>query len=549
MDITFNSAQLLALKKLENFLKNPDEKIIILEGYAGTGKSTVISSLFKNSAYSKLKVCMSATTNKAVQVLKKMGDLGNKKVDYLTIHKLLRIKRTIDSDGKQHFITSFDETSDSRNKKCKSIYSYNVVVIDESSMINNSMFKDLEIISTKIPGKIIFVGDRNQLPPVNQTLSNVFTTDKYQNIQLIKIMRATGNNKIIDLSNYIRTSIAEQNNLKLKQFKDDHVFIHRKQLNWLNCYIEKIVELSKNEKSVILAYTNNRCNVINFAVRSILFTPEQLSQKYVPGEHIIFNNFYQTKNNKYYTSQNEIIKEVSIEKFKIEKLDLSEIINLKNKLNPLSKKTENDDLLVDPCQICNDDEVDDCCVTVCEHKLCIECIKQWINKNKCCPLCLTEVSDEKFIVKDCDRINYFIDELNDLILSLEFDVYRIKLINGDYINTLTDNSKKRYGEVEKRIKAIMTNIKNEIVSNKKIINFGLVILSRLWLFIFNNIVDVFAEINYGYCITSHKSQGSTYTNVFVDISNILNFNRDPTDGMKCLYTSVTRASDTLHLFY
>ena len=48
MDITFNSAQLLALKKLENFLKNPDEKIIILEGYAGTGKSTVISSLFKN---------------------------------------------------------------------------------------------------------------------------------------------------------------------------------------------------------------------------------------------------------------------------------------------------------------------------------------------------------------------------------------------------------------------------------------------------------------------------------------------------------------------
>ena len=54
-------------------------------------------------------------------------------------------------------------------------------------------------------------------------------------------------------------------------------------------------DFSKNDKSVILAYTNNRCNVINSVVRSILFTPEQLSQKYVPGEHIIFNNFYQTK--------------------------------------------------------------------------------------------------------------------------------------------------------------------------------------------------------------------------------------------------------------
>ena len=95
----------------------------------------------------------------------------------------------------------------------------------------------------------------------------------------------------------------------------------------------------------------------------------------------------------------------------------------------------------------------------------------------------------------------------------------------------------------------MAKIKLEVLKSKKMIKFGLVVLSRLWLYIFNNFIDIFADINYGYCITSHKSQGSTYTNVFVDVSNILNYNRHPIDGMKCLYTSITRASDNLYLFY
>ena len=56
---------------------------------------------------------MSATTNKAVSVLKGAGKVENKKGDYLTIHKLMKIKRTIDF-GKQQFITSFHETTDSK---------------------------------------------------------------------------------------------------------------------------------------------------------------------------------------------------------------------------------------------------------------------------------------------------------------------------------------------------------------------------------------------------------------------------------------------------
>ena len=30
-------------------------------------------------------------------------------------------------------------------------------------------------------------------------------------------------------------------------------------------------------------------------------------------------------------------------------------------------------------------------------------------------------------------------------------------------------------------------------------------------------IDKFADISYGYCITTHKSQGSTFSNIYVDI--------------------------------
>ena len=548
-NITLNVEQIGAITQLSRFLKSVDEKIIVLEGSAGTGKSTLISKVFQDPVYSKMKICMSATTNKAVSVLKQMGSVKNKKIDYLTIHKLMKIKRTIDSDGKQHFVTSFNETTDSREKKCKSIFDYNVIVIDEASMVNKQLFKDITEISKKIMGKIIFVGDRNQLPPVNQNISEVFTKDYYNIITLTEIMRSRNN--IVNISNYIRDSINDTNSLKLRKFRDANVIIHRKEDEWLKTYLEKLQ--IRDEKAIILAYTNNRCSVINNLIRNMLFTPEQTKQKYVKGEHIVFNNYYKNQDYKYYTSQTAVIREVSLDRLNVEPIDLSQLINLKNKLLPetkvLQEKKHEPLKIEERCPICLVDEIDDGVVTVCKHKFCLECLKQWIDNNKCCPLCRVDISDSKFLIKDNTPLTILINKLAELINNLSFDVYNIKLSDGNTIYTLTEESKKKYTEVETKLKDMMVLIKTEVFRSKRMIKFGLVVLSRLWLYIFNNVIDIFAEINYGYCITSHKSQGSTYDNVFVDVSNILKCNHLAIDGMKCLYTSVTRASENLHLFY
>ena len=62
----------------------------------------------------------------------------------------------------------------------------------------------------------------------------------------------------------------------------------------------------------------------------------------------------------------------------------------------------------------------------------------------------------------------------------------------------------------------------------------------------SNIIECFAELNYGYCITVHKSQGSTFKNVFIDMNDIIS-NNNINETSKCLYTSITRSSKTLKL--
>jgi ATP-dependent exoDNAse (exonuclease V) alpha subunit len=74
-------------------------------------------------------------------------------------------------------------------------------------------------------------------------------------------------------------------------------------------------------------------------------------------------------------------------------------------------------------------------------------------------------------------------------------------------------------------------------------------LSALWKYYYENFVDVFADVTYGYCITTHKSQGSTYENCYVIMSNILTACPKYKDAVRSLYTSVTRPSKSLTLYY
>ena len=62
------------------------------------------------------------------------------------------------------------------------------------------------------------------------------------------------------------------------------------------------------------------------------------------------------------------------------------------------------------------------------------------------------------------------------------------------------------------------------------------------------ITSSYLEVDYGYVLTVHKSQGSTYNDVYIEYNNLL-ANKKTEEKDKLLYTAITRSSNKLHVFY
>lgn len=134
----------------------------LLKGYAGTGKTTIISTLIKVLKNFGFKSILLAPTGRAAKVMSGYAD----KVA-LTIHKKI-YKQTSDSfSGTLTF------------QRQKNYHDNTLFIVDEASMItdeadfgNKSLLSDLIDFVFENPGnKLMLVGDVAQLPPVGRELS------------------------------------------------------------------------------------------------------------------------------------------------------------------------------------------------------------------------------------------------------------------------------------------------------------------------------------------------------------------------------------------
>ena len=72
-------------------------------------------------------------------------------------------------------------------------------------------------------------------------------------------------------------------------------------------------------------------------------------------------------------------------------------------------------------------------------------------------------------------------------------------------------------------------------------------INNFWDLFYNKLIDKFADIDYGYCITTHKSQASTFKNIYVDMNNIIKCNSNINESYRCLYTAITRSSNRVNI--
>lgn len=281
-----------ALQAMLAFLRGSEQQMV-LSGYAGTGKSSLINVfLIEAKKYNKYLSCYcTAPTNEAVRVIS--SATGNQ-YD-MTIYSLLGLV-LIEESGLKPRLTQ---------KGKPKINDYDVIILDEASMVGDELLVKIYEQLKKFPHvKIIYVGDSAQLPPINtsdeifnknskgaeQTESSIFKLSN--TVQLVEVQRVAKGNPIINVVTPIRMNLSS----KIDCFDRDSHFDGESGIQFFSNsgeFMDLMFEDFMSEKyrknnnyTRVIAYTNNVVNKLNRKIRMKIFDNEA-PDEYIVGEVLI----------------------------------------------------------------------------------------------------------------------------------------------------------------------------------------------------------------------------------------------------------------------
>jgi hypothetical protein len=132
----------------------------------------------------------------------------------------------------------------------------------------------------------------------------------------------------------------------------------------------------------------------------------------------------------------------------------------------------------------------------------------------------------------------------------KYKIWMLLLDNDDLIYVIHSDDKEKYEKDIENLKKYLRDINIYITNTYSLKDhcWQKVVL-QLWEFYYYSFIDQFAKINYGNAITTHRSQGSTYKRVYVDLIDIIKWNESKKEAYQCLYTAVTRASENLEMLF
>jgi exodeoxyribonuclease V len=168
----------------------------VLTGVAGTGKSYLTGKIVIDLVSDGHRIAVAAPTNKAVRVIKEKVELQAGRsigASFSSIHSLLGLRLIEHEDGNQSCQPLGEPT----------LGQFDVIVVDECSMIGDNLFKLIK--AYQDDARVLFIGDPAQLPPVaeKEDVSPTFTESELK-AALTEIVRQAEGSDIIRLSTHVR---------------------------------------------------------------------------------------------------------------------------------------------------------------------------------------------------------------------------------------------------------------------------------------------------------------------------------------------------------
>ena len=282
--------QKYAIEVVSRFLpskvKNP---LLILKGYAGTGKTSLVISLVKTLPRLSLDFVLMAPTGRASKVLSSYTEKFA-----MTIHKKIYTVEK-QADGTDGFSLGVNRH-------------YNTVfIIDEASMISgeteyftgSSLLEDvIKYVYNNKGCRLIFLGDTAQLPPVGSVLSPALNLDFIKRnysvvaaeVELTEVVRQTQDSGILYNATTIRETLQDDDDLirfKVNDFED---------VIKVNGYdLEEELESAYSnygwEDTIVICRSNKTANIFNQQIRTrIRWQEEEISS----GDYmmVVRNNYF-----------------------------------------------------------------------------------------------------------------------------------------------------------------------------------------------------------------------------------------------------------------
>lgn len=186
--------------------KAMNEKILIITGGPGTGKTTIVNSIIKILEKMRVRICLAAPTGRAA---KRLSEATGREAK--TIHRLLEY--------------SPKEKAFRRNEQ--NILVVDVVVIDEASMIDILLMNHL-MLAIPSHATLILIGDIDQLPSVGpgNVLKDIINSRKVEMVTLNEIFRQAESSSIVVNAHRINRGEFLHADLEPKELSDFY-FIHR----------------------------------------------------------------------------------------------------------------------------------------------------------------------------------------------------------------------------------------------------------------------------------------------------------------------------------
>lgn len=288
-----------ALDKLGEFLfSQKQDAIFVLRGYAGTGKTTLVSALVKTMDKLKQKVVLLAPTGRAAKVFNRFSQHAA-----FTIHKRIYRQKKYDDE--------------SRFELAPNLAKHTLYIVDEASMISNSAINSgifgsgrllddlIQYVYTEPTCRIILLGDTAQLPPVGEYESpalsdTVVSTYGFRvfSSELKEVVRQEQNSGVLWNATLLRILILNQDfqllpRFKVTPFADIIALSGSELINELTDSYDKV----GLDETIVITRSNKRANVYNNGIRNqILYREEELSS----GDWLMVakNNYFWTELNK-----------------------------------------------------------------------------------------------------------------------------------------------------------------------------------------------------------------------------------------------------------